>query len=69
MKKLSEKLKNKGILCDYYHAGLNIAVRNDIQNNFKLNNINVITATIAFGMGIDIPDIHLIIHLWYFKKH
>tara|TARA_B110000037_G_scaffold220390_1_gene288186 strand:- start:1302 stop:3335 length:2034 start_codon:yes stop_codon:yes gene_type:complete len=60
--KLSEKLKNKGILCDYYHAGLNIAVRNDIQNNFKLNNINVITATIAFGMGIDIPDIHLIIH-------
>lgn len=59
---LSEKLKQKGILCEYYHAGLETNMRDKIQMDFTANKINVITATIAFGMGIDIPDIHLIIH-------
>ena len=60
--KLVIRLKDKGIACDYYHAGRDTSTRDKVQSNFKSNKINVITATIAFGMGIDIPDIHLIIH-------
>ena len=60
--KIASKLQKKEILCDFYHAGLSCQDRDIIQSKFKNNEINVITATIAFGMGIDIPDIYLIIH-------
>jgi len=59
---ISSKLKDLGLSSDFYHAGLPSESRDKIQNDFKSNKINVIAATIAFGMGIDIPDIHLIIH-------
>ena len=60
--KISKELKRKGLECDYYHAGLDSRHRAKVQSQFKNGLLTVIVATIAFGMGIDIPDIRLIIH-------
>ena len=60
--KISELLNLKGIKSVYYHAGLNRQIREKIQNQFISGECKVIVATIAFGMGIDKPDIRNIIH-------
>jgi len=59
---VSEFLSLKGINCGYYHAGLNSIERRKVQEEFINDNIRVICATNAFGMGIDKKDIRLIIH-------
>jgi len=48
---------------DYFHAGLPAATREDVLKDFQDGKINVLVATKAFGMGMDIPDIHWAIHL------
>jgi ATP-dependent DNA helicase RecQ len=58
----AEFLTLKGISCGYYHAGLSAIERKKIQENFINDEIRVISATNAFGMGIDKSDIRLIIH-------
>jgi len=60
--KLVDKLKEKGIKAAPYHAGLDPRKRNENQENFIHDKVNVIVATIAFGMGIDKPDVRLVIH-------
>lgn len=59
---LDEYLKANKINSQYYHAGLSTELRKLIQDDFLKNNINVIVATNAFGMGIDKSDIGTVIH-------
>ena len=59
---LAEKLRFKNFKAVAYHAGLDRKRRKLVQDAFMHNKINIIVATIAFGMGIDKPNIRLIIH-------
>jgi RecQ family ATP-dependent DNA helicase len=59
---VAEKITNKGIICKSYHAGKSSKERTQIQNDYTSDKINCITATIAFGLGINIPNIRLLIH-------
>jgi ATP-dependent DNA helicase RecQ len=60
--RLTSLLHQEKISARAYHAGLPIDTRNSAQNLFMSNQVRVIVATIAFGMGIDKPDIRHIIH-------
>ena len=60
--KLSENLIKKGINAAAYHAGLSTEIRNKVQENFTKDNIQIVVATIAFGLGIDKPNIRFVIH-------
>jgi len=55
-------LSRNGIKCKPYHAGMDEKERNEIQDEFLANKITCIVATIAFGMGVDKPDIRWVIH-------
>ncbi|XP_035775567.1 Werner syndrome ATP-dependent helicase homolog [Anopheles albimanus] len=57
-----ELLRSKGIECEAYHAGLSVAKRRQVHESFVRDRLQIIVATIAFGMGIDKPDVRLVIH-------
>ncbi|MEZ5007150.1 MAG: DNA helicase RecQ [Chitinophagales bacterium] len=59
---VAEVLQVNGINAAAYHAGLDTNTRNERQDKFLMEDINVIVATIAFGMGIDKPDVRFVIH-------
>ena len=59
---LAEWLKANGERADFYHAGLTTKERNDRQEAWTRGDTRVIVATNAFGMGIDKPDVRLVIH-------
>jgi ATP-dependent DNA helicase RecQ len=59
---LAEKLCQDGILALPYHAGLNAEERRDNQESFINDNAKIIVATIAFGMGINKPDVRWVVH-------
>ncbi len=59
---LAEVLQVNGINAAAYHAGLDSNVRSERQDQFLMEDVDVIVATIAFGMGIDKPDVRFVIH-------
>ncbi len=62
VEELSELLNVNGIKSLPYHAGLDSATRASNQDKFLMEEVDVIVATIAFGMGIDKPDVRFVIH-------
>ncbi len=62
VEELAEHLKVNRIRAAAYHAGLEPEVRSQTQDDFLMERIDVIVATIAFGMGIDKPDVRFVIH-------
>jgi len=59
---IAEKLQKDGYTALAYHAGLSKEVREKVQDEFIHDNVNIVCATIAFGMGIDKPDVRFVIH-------
>ncbi|HEX8288931.1 MAG TPA: DNA helicase RecQ [Pyrinomonadaceae bacterium] len=59
---LAEKLRDDGFKSLAYHAGMSAEERSAVQDKFIAGSIHIITATIAFGMGIDKPDVRLVVH-------
>lgn len=62
VEEVAESLNLNGIKALPYHAGLEPKVRADTQDKFLMEDVEVIVATIAFGMGIDKPDVRFVIH-------
>ncbi|MBO7102132.1 MAG: RecQ family ATP-dependent DNA helicase, partial [Bacteroidaceae bacterium] len=62
VEELAEILQANKIRAAAYHAGLEQQVRSETQDKFVMEEIDVIVATIAFGMGIDKPDVRFVIH-------
>jgi len=62
VEELAEVLKANDIKAAAYHAGLDSVTRSQTQDDFLMEKIDVIVATIAFGMGIDKPDVRFVIH-------
>ena len=62
VEELAEVLKANDIPAAAYHAGMDSAVRSQTQDDFIMERVDVIVATIAFGMGIDKPDVRYVIH-------
>lgn len=62
-KETTELLQHEGITADFYHAGLNNDVKDLRQKRWQSGECRVMVATNAFGMGIDKPDVRVVVHL------
>ena len=63
VKEIAELLNRENIIAEFYHAGLNNAVKDERQKKWQSNLCRVMVATNAFGMGIDKPDVRLVVHV------
>ncbi|GAA5218582.1 DNA helicase RecQ [Corallincola platygyrae] len=59
---ISERLRAKGFDCDAYHAGIELDKRNSVQEKFVKDELAIVVATVAFGMGIDKPNVRFVVH-------
>jgi len=62
VEKGAEALKDHGVDASPYHAGLSPALRRSVQDRFVRGELRCIAATIAFGMGIDVPGVRCVVH-------
>ncbi|RHW75913.1 DNA helicase RecQ [Colwellia sp. RSH04] len=62
VEKLAKFLANSGVNCAAYHAGLENDIRSLVQEGFTKDNIQVVVATVAFGLGINKPNVRYVIH-------
>ena len=62
VERLAEQLKSMGFKARAYHAGLPHSERSKVQTLFRHDNIDIVVATVAFGMGIDKPNVRFVIH-------
>ena len=62
-KEVAELLTEAGISATFYHAGLDHTVKDERQRNWQQDKVRVMVATNAFGMGIDKPDVRVVIHI------
>lgn len=60
---IARLLSLEGYRADFYHAGLDTPARSEKQEAWKKNDIRIIVATNAFGMGIDKPDVRFVVHM------
>ncbi len=59
---IARLLRERGLQAAAYHAGLPSAVRQNVQDRFVRDDIRIVVATVAFGMGIDKPDVRFVVH-------
>ncbi|MBI4396955.1 MAG: RecQ family ATP-dependent DNA helicase, partial [Elusimicrobia bacterium] len=62
VERLAERLQGEGVSCAAYHAGLRADVRRRAQDDFVNERLDVVVATIAFGMGIDRSNVRYVVH-------
>ena len=62
-KEISDLLNEAGISSTFYHAGLDSATKDQRQHGWQADRVRVMVATNAFGMGIDKPDVRIVLHL------
>jgi ATP-dependent DNA helicase RecQ len=62
VERLAEKLQEQGFKARAYHAGLAHSERREVQTLFRHDRIDIVVATLAFGMGIDKPNVRFVIH-------
>ncbi|KAI1093660.1 hypothetical protein F5B19DRAFT_449235 [Rostrohypoxylon terebratum] len=60
--KIAEKLRGYGIAAQHYHASIKVEEKTKVQKQWQAGKVKVVVATIAFGMGIDKPDVRFVIH-------
>jgi ATP-dependent DNA helicase RecQ len=59
---LAASLKRVGVDAAYYHAGMDASERSSVQERFMTDELSVVVATVAFGMGVDKPNVRFVVH-------
>jgi ATP-dependent DNA helicase RecQ len=62
VEEIAQQLAASGLRAAAYHAGLAAGVRDDVQERFIRDELQIVVATVAFGMGIDKPDVRFVVH-------